>query len=137
MRDRDSTPLPPSPTTRAAAKANVVEQIIHREEFRGCFFVNVAMEFPLAHDPAHVAAAANKAAMQEITERLAREAGADEPQTLAKELMLLMEGAYVTRQVTGDAEAARVARDAAGGLIDRRLRTTGQRSSAVTLDPGG
>ncbi|MCG8409157.1 MAG: TetR/AcrR family transcriptional regulator [Phycisphaerales bacterium] len=109
------------PRARLLALFDAVDQIVRLDEFRGCFFVNVAMEFPLPHDPAHVAAAANKQAMQEIVMQLAREAGADCAEKLAKELMLLMEGAYVTRHVTGDEEAVSTARDAAAVLIDRRL----------------
>lgn len=109
------------PRSRLLALFDVAEEIVHREEFFGCFFVKVAMEFPLAHDPAHVAAASNKQAMFEIVVQLAREAGARDPESLAKELMLLMEGAYVTGHVTGDRDAACTARGAAKVLIDRRL----------------
>ncbi|MEO1008519.1 MAG: hypothetical protein AAFX79_08125 [Planctomycetota bacterium] len=40
---------------------------------------------------------------------------------LAKELVLLMEGACVTRQVTGDEESGRTARGVAQLLLDHRL----------------
>ena len=59
--------------------------------------------------------------MQGIITQVAREAGARAPETLAKELMLLMEGAYVTSHVTGDKDAVRTACRAAEVLIDRRL----------------
>lgn len=106
---------------RLLALFDVVDELIHMEQYRGCFFVNVAMEFPLAHDPAHVAAADNKRAMQAIVEELAGEAGADDPHELARQLMLLMEGAYVTRHVTGDGESAKVARRAAEAVVDRHF----------------
>src|SRR4051794_4525024 len=32
---------------------DLVEQIIETNDFHGCIFVNVTMEFPLPHDPAH------------------------------------------------------------------------------------
>ena len=41
------------------AVLNVVEYIIESDDFQGCIFVNVAMEFPLPHEPAHVAASQN------------------------------------------------------------------------------
>jgi len=41
---------------------------------------------------------------------LAEEAGADNPRALAQELCLIMEGAYVTRQVTGNKDTANIAR---------------------------
>lgn len=109
------------PRERLLASFDVVDDIVRLDEFCGCFFVKVAMEFPLPHDPAHVAAAGNKQAMFEVVEQLARAAGADDPGLLAKELVLLMEGAYVTRHVTGDEESARTARGIAQLLIDHRL----------------
>ena len=112
-----------NPRTRLLALFEVIDGLVHLDEFRGCFFVNVAMEFPLAHSPAHVAAASNKLAMEDIITQLAREAGASAPENLAKELMLLMEGAYVTSHVTGDKDAARTACRAAEVLIDRCLGT--------------
>ena len=45
------------------AVLDVVETIIESDDFQGCIFVNVAMEFPLMHEPAHVAAAENKLAL--------------------------------------------------------------------------
>lgn len=119
------------PRSRLLALFDAVDQIVRLDEFRGCFFVNVAMEFPLPHDPAHIAAAANKQAMHEIVVQLAREADADYPEKLAKELMLLMEGAYVTRHVTGDENAVGTARDAAEVLIDRRLTQLRSRSPEI------
>lgn len=109
------------PRARLLAVFDVVDQVIKLEGFRGCFFVNVAMEFPLPHDPPHVAAADNKRAIHELVEALAEQAGADEPRELARELVLLMEGAYVSRHVIGDEEAALVARRAAEAIIDRHL----------------
>jgi AcrR family transcriptional regulator len=89
---------------------DVVERIIESDEFQGCIFVNAAMEFPLPHEPAHVLAASNKAAIEEVVQQLAVEAGADDPQALAEELCLIMEGAYITRHVTGNKSTVDIAR---------------------------
>src|SRR5690349_7741054 len=80
---------------------DVVETIMESNDFQGCIFVNVAMEFPLMHEPAHVAAAGNKRAIEDIICDIAGRAGASDPKVLAQELCLIIEGAYVTRQVTG------------------------------------
>ena len=109
------------PQARLLAVFDVVDEIIKLDGFRGCFFVNVAMEFPLPHDPPHVAAADNKRAIHELVEELARQAGAHEPHVLAKQLILLMEGAYVSRHVIGDQGVAQMARRAAATLIDHHL----------------
>ena len=100
---------------------HVVEELIGSTEFHGCIFVNVAIEFPLPHEPAHRAAAEHKRAMEEIIRGIAERAGADEPTALARELCLVMEGLYVTKQVTGDSAAFDSARRIAAMAIDARL----------------
>jgi AcrR family transcriptional regulator len=100
------------------AVMDVVEQIIEDDEYQGCIFVNVAMEFPLAH----VAAAGHKRAIEAFVQTLAEDAGAADARALARELCLVMEGAYVTRQVTGDPGAISVARRVADTVIASHLR---------------
>jgi len=103
---------------------DVVERVINSDEFQGCIFVNVAMEFPLAHEPAHLAAAEHKRAIEAIVRELAAEANADDPAAMAQELCLIIEGAYVTRQVTGDPQTIAIARRVAESVIGKRLPTT-------------
>lgn len=92
------------------ALLDVVEQLVESDSFQGCIFVNVAMEFPLPHEPAHVAAAQNKQEIENLVHSVAVEAGASDPRALAKELCLIMEGAYITRHVTGNKATVDVAR---------------------------
>ncbi|HTU24628.1 MAG TPA: TetR/AcrR family transcriptional regulator [Pirellulales bacterium] len=99
------------------AVLDVVEHIIESDDYQGCIFVNVAMEFPLLHEPAHLAACRNKLAIEGILLALAQEAGADDPRALAQELCLVAEGAYVTRQVTGNKDTANIARRVARLVI--------------------
>lgn len=99
------------------AVLDVVETIIESDDFQGCIFVNAAMEFPLMHDPAHVAAAQNKRAIESIVRELAARAGAADPQSVAEELCLIFEGAYVTRQVTGNRQTIEIARRVADRVI--------------------
>jgi AcrR family transcriptional regulator len=102
------------------AVLDVVEHIIESDDYQGCIFVNVAMEFPLLHEPAHVAASQNKQSMENIVLALAQDAGADDPHALAQELCLIMEGAYVTRQVTGNKDTVNIARRVARLVIASR-----------------
>jgi len=99
------------------AMLDVVEHIIESDDYQGCIFINVAMEFPLPHEPAHMAASRNKQSMQDIVLALAEKADADDPQALAEELCLIMEGAYVTRQVTGNKDTVNIARGLARLII--------------------
>jgi AcrR family transcriptional regulator len=107
----------PSPVGQLRALLDVVDRIIDADDYQGCMFVNVAMEFPLPHEPAHVAAAHHKRAIEVIVHDLATQAGAADPRQLAKELCLIMEGAYVTRQITGDKQSIDVARRVANLVI--------------------
>jgi AcrR family transcriptional regulator len=99
-----------SPLAQLRALFDAVDYILESEQFRGCVFVNASIEFPLPHEPAHVAAAKSKAAFERIVREIAERAGADDPAALAQELMLIMEGAYVTRHVTGKPETIHIAR---------------------------
>ena len=107
----------PTPRGQLLALLDVVEQIVESDEFQGCIFVNAAMEFPLAHEPAHIAAAQSKQAIEDIVCNLAKEAGASNPRSLAMELCLVMEGAYVTRHVTGNKQTVDIARRVAELVI--------------------
>jgi hypothetical protein len=116
----------PTAVGQLHALFDVVDHLIEADDFHGCIFVNVAMEFPLPHEPAHVAASKNKRAIEDIVYALAVEAYADEPRLLARELCLIMEGAYVTRHVTGDKQAVNTARNVATLVIGSRcMRVAG------------
>ncbi len=111
----------PTPVDRLRGLFDVVEQFIGSDDFQGCIFVNVAMEFPLPHEPAHQAAVQHKHAIEAIVRELAEQAGAADPKSLAQELCLVMEGAYVTRQVTGDPQTIAIARRVAERVITAHL----------------
>jgi AcrR family transcriptional regulator len=109
------------PAAQLRAIFDVLDEFIAADAFNGCMFVNVAVEFPLAHTPVHRAAAEHKELMGALLRDLALRAGAEDPVKLAEEISLLMEGAYVTRQVSGNREAAAIGRRAATLLIEQQL----------------
>jgi len=114
----------PTAIGQLQAVLDVVEHIIESDDYQGCIFVNESMEFPLPHEPAHVAASENKKAIENIVLALAKDAGADDPHALARELCLIMEGAYVTRQVTGNKDTVNIARGVARLVIASRCPAT-------------
>lgn len=109
----------PTAVGRLLAAFDVVEQLIESDDFQGCIFVNAAMEFPLMHEPAHVLASQNKRAVEDILYELAVAAQAQDPRALAQELCLVMEGTYVTRQVTGNKRTVDIARRIAKLVVDK------------------
>jgi AcrR family transcriptional regulator len=118
------------PAARLRAVFDVVEHYAGMDGFKGCVFVNASIEFPLPHDPAHQAARRNKEAIEGVVRDLAAEAGAADPTGLARELCMIMEGAYVTRHVTGRIDAAAVARKIGDVVIDAYLRKGKRRAAA-------
>jgi AcrR family transcriptional regulator len=122
----------PTPVERLRGLFDVVQQFVDSDDFHGCLFVNVAMEFPLQHEPAHRAAALHKRAIEALVCELAAQAGAANPAALAQELCLVMEGAYVTRHVTGDSGAAAVGRRIADDLIARHLPQAASLAAATS-----
>lgn len=115
------------------ALLDVVEEIMSADDFHGCIFVNAVMEFPLAHDPAHEAAARHKRALEDFVYALGERAGAADPGALAAELCLIIEGAYVTRSVTGDAGSLETARRLVDQVVERHLPAEG----ALRPEPAG
>ena len=105
------------PMERLRAIFHAVEHYSGIEGFKGCIFVNAAMEFPLAHEPAHRAALRNKQAVEKTVRELAADAGMPDADALASELCLVMEGAYVMRNVTGRNDVVALARRVADRII--------------------
>lgn len=92
-----------------------------RPDFCGCPSVNLAVQYPDKNDAIHQAAAEHKRIREEYISEIARQAGAEDPKHLARELMLLIEGALVLQQVTGRADFMHAARPAAEVLIVHSL----------------
>ncbi|MEM7169338.1 MAG: TetR/AcrR family transcriptional regulator [Pseudomonadota bacterium] len=100
---------------------DALEEWFQRDDFRGCLFINAAAEYPTPSDPIHARAAAHKRRLYESLSELARQAGAKRPGELAAHLMLLSDGAIVTKQVNSQAPAAAQAKKAAALLVDHAL----------------
>lgn len=86
----------------------------------GCPFINISSEYPEPDYPGHQIALEHKQSVRSRFVELAKDAGVRQPESLADELMLLMDGAYIAARLYGASSknpAAHVA-DAALGLID-------------------
>jgi AcrR family transcriptional regulator len=67
----------------------------------GCAWMNAAAEFPDTTHPGHVAALDFKTKMLATFEELSRAAKARDPEGLAQDLMLVMDGAWAAARVFG------------------------------------
>lgn len=77
--------------------ADVTERTL-QPGYRGCAFINIAVEFPDRAHPARQFVANGKEMLRARFQELAAQAGAADPQALANGLALLLEGAYAASQ---------------------------------------
>lgn len=110
-----------TPREQLLAAFDALDEWCRAPNFRGCLFIRAAAEFQEPDDPIHVQAAAHKALLLEHFRSLAAAAGAADPMLLARQLLLLKEGAVVAAQVEGCREATQQARIAAATLLDCAL----------------
>ena len=87
----------------------------------GCPFLNVATEYPQLKYPGHEVAIDHKQSVHERFRQLAEEAGAKEPEVLAGQLFLLMDGAYMASRMFGAKNPAAYLAEAARVLIEAAL----------------
>jgi AcrR family transcriptional regulator len=90
---------------------------------RGCGFQGAAAEFPDPAHPAHKVALAHKRQILERFTALGREAKLRSPETLARQLLLLMDGAWVAARMFGPRSPAAAVAEAARALIAARSTT--------------
>ncbi len=111
---------------------DVLDDWFNHPSYRGCLFLLACAEFPSPNDPVHCAAAKHFGLAAEELARIATAAGVDDPAALAREWILLMQGATTNRMVGNGDDAARVARRVAEQLLASRL---GAPRAAVTDAP--
>ena len=105
------TKYPGQPRAQLAAWLREVADHVGDADERGCALVNAAVELPAADHPARRVIEEYKNAQRNWLIHVCEAAGLAEPEMLADELYLLIEGARVTAQSLG--------RD---GLCDRLIR---------------
>lgn len=111
------------PKAQLLALFDLLREWFLDESFRGCMFMNAAIEFPMPNDPIHVLAESHGAHLHSALMNVAEDAGVAEPQELASQLMLLVGGALTARHVSLNTTAADTAHIAAEALIDRYLQS--------------
>ena len=115
--------IAPHEDPRAALEAvfDGVAKLASSPECLGCAFVGAAGEFPEPDHPGHRVAAEPKRAVVARLRELAERAGARDPNGLAEELLLIMDGAWSAARVFGPGSHGRRAAAAAKAVISSRL----------------
>jgi AcrR family transcriptional regulator len=106
------------PLERAKAVFRWHEEWFSSETFCGCMFINAASEFPDHADAIHRAAAGQKQHVTELISELLEEMfDEDVAVRLAGQFLILIDGATVTAQISGQPKSAMVAWDIARQLM--------------------
>jgi AcrR family transcriptional regulator len=91
--------------------------------YHGCPFINASAETAAA-DAVSDVCDGHRAWLRELFSRLAREAGAEDPEELSAQLVLLSDGSRVGAQLDRSPLPGRVARAAASTLLDAATQTS-------------
>jgi AcrR family transcriptional regulator len=115
------------PRTRLLAPFAMLEPWFASRGFRGCPFMNASLELHEPGHPARAVARHHKAATRDAFAAAARAVeGVDDPDALADQLALLVDGAIAQAQMRDPATVARAAL-AAAAVLTPAARTSPQR----------
>ncbi len=89
---------PNDPLQQLSDLFEALERKVTARSYRGCPFINTSTEFPEVSHPGHRIIVANKREVRSRLRALAEAAGARQPEVLAEQLQLLMDGAYACAQ---------------------------------------
>jgi AcrR family transcriptional regulator len=109
------------PRDRLVGAFDALVSATRRDGYRGCAFINTAGEC----DPrgrVHARTVAHKDAVREWLADLAAQAGAADPDRLARALSIILDGGLAAGALDGDPTAAAVAKSAAAAVVDAALR---------------
>jgi AcrR family transcriptional regulator len=107
-----------SPRERIMYVFERAEEIAAAPEYRGCPYLAVQVELKDGEHPASRAAARVKAEMQQYFEELARQGGAGDPQLVARQLILVFDGASARAGIGADTLDGHLASAMVATLLD-------------------
>ncbi len=97
---------------------DALREWIEKPNFRGCAFINSAVELVDAEHPGYQITLAHQQAVAGYILTLVQEANLPNPENLAQQLLILMQGATVVAMMHGCPNAAGQAKAAAAVLIE-------------------
>jgi AcrR family transcriptional regulator len=106
----------PAPADRLVGLFDALGSACRRDGYRGCAFINAAAE-TLPGTPVHDRTVAHKQGVLAWIRGLAEEAGAADPDALARSLALLLDGGLADGALAADPDAAAAARRTAAVLV--------------------
>ncbi len=112
---------PGSPRTQLVAIFETLASKVADPAFCGCSCLQAAVEFPQFDHPAHQVALQHKQDVRTHFRDLSAQAGARQPDVLADQLLLLMNGALIQGRMGGPTDLASPVVQAAIALVDAQL----------------
>ena len=108
------------PASQLVGLFDALTTACRRDGYRGCAFINAAAE-AAPGTPVHERTVAHKRAVLAWIRGLAADAGARDPDGLARSLTLLLDGGLASGALDGDPDAAAQAASSAGLLVADNL----------------
>ncbi|MFI1564452.1 TetR/AcrR family transcriptional regulator [Streptomyces sp. NPDC020490] len=121
-RMREATDRFDDPQEKLLAIFTLVAENTRLPTFRGCPMLNTHTEFPDPEHPANRVSVVHKQEVRDWLRDLAVAAGASDPEQLADELLLVLNGAYATAAVLGPEGPARRTEELARRIIQAACR---------------
>jgi AcrR family transcriptional regulator len=109
------------PRAQLEAILDMIAATASHPKWRGCPFLNTGTEFPEPDHPARAIILANKRTVRERLRTLAAAANARDPELLAEQLQLLIDGAYAIGQSLGPEGPAKTIASAGRALLATQL----------------
>jgi AcrR family transcriptional regulator len=120
--EREVERIADTPKARVLAMFDVLGKVISQPDYRGCTFINVAVEMADSEHPFVGIAQSHKEFVRGAFTRYLTEAGLRETEPLASQLLMLMNGVFVTAQIQSNhKQIALQGRMAAEVLVDAAL----------------
>lgn len=108
-----------TPTERVLNMFSTLKNWFQSEGFRGCAFINTAGETGDPEDPVRRIAKLHKQKLLDYIFELTSQMNIEQPMVLAKQLLILIEGAITTSHVMGDMSSADSAKDVVQLLLNQ------------------
>ena len=110
----------PDPAAQLVGLFDALGTACRRDGYRGCAFINAAAE-AVPGTPVHARTVAHKQDVRVWVRDLAAQAGAADPDALARSLTLLLDGGLADGALAADPAAAAAAKEAATHLVAAAL----------------
>jgi AcrR family transcriptional regulator len=113
--------LADDPKDQLVAIFDALKEWFEEPGFRSCMFIKASSEYQDSDHPIHATSAEHKRLLSIYFTEIAEKAGASDPQDLARQLLIIKEGAIVLAHLHEHKKVAKDASDLAKIVIDRSV----------------